>query len=216
MAFALAPTGPAKPTRGLAGRGVSVFSSVVHFVASAVFVVFALGTVALGLLSWSSNDGTASVLGHEVLIVRSGSMAPSFAAGDALVIRRVDGADPSTLREGDVVTVRTDGTPAQLVTHRIVGVSGGDGTNPVFTIKGDANPTADATSVTADQVVGIVQHSIPRLGYVMHAMQERRALLMFAMALLLGRLAVGLVRFAENLEAHHHTHLTHNTSGEPQ
>src|SRR4029079_4697553 len=56
---------------------------------------------------------------QRLLIVTSGSMAPRFDAGDAVVMKRID--DPSELRIGQVGSFWPPGSH-ELVTHRIVGM----------------------------------------------------------------------------------------------
>jgi signal peptidase len=104
----------------------------------------------------------AAVDGH-ALTVLSGSMVPEFSPGAIVVDRPVS---PSSLRVDDVITYETtdesSGEPI-LTTHRIVGIEqGADG--PLFTTKGDANESADARPVSADQVRGEVWYSVPHVG----------------------------------------------------
>ena len=183
----------------------------VNAVSFGLFSVVVTATVGLGVLSWFSHDGTASLLGHEVLIVRSGSMSPAFSTGDAVIIRRMNDRESTALRTGDVVTVRSGSAPGQLVTHRIVAISGDSSSPRMFTLKGDANGEPDPSPVSSDQVVGIVRRSVPRLGYAMHAIQQRQVLFSFGLALVLGWLANAMVRFADSQENN-----TTTTTGDTQ
>lgn len=195
--------------RGAQVALVSVIRTV-NFLAIGILAALLTGTAALGILSRSSDEGNVSLFGRELLIVRSGSMAPEFDAGDAVLIKHVDERTVTTLRDGDIITVRPSPASNLLVTHRIVRIVDAPGAGRMFTTKGDANPTADSTVVTGDRVIGVVQHAIPRLGYAMYAMQQTRTLLVFVAALVLGRLAIALVHFAEGQET------TNNTIGDTQ
>lgn len=62
------------------------------------------------------------VAGWQSSVVMSGSMAPTLAPGDVVVVRPVAAAD---LRAGDVVLVDDPDLPGELRMHRIVAVRAG-------------------------------------------------------------------------------------------
>ncbi|HET7572536.1 MAG TPA: signal peptidase I [Gaiellaceae bacterium] len=69
----------------------------------------------------------------------SGSMEPTFAAGDLLVLR----PEPlSALRVGQVITYAIPVDDHHVETHRVVRLLRG-GAHPVVQTRGDANPVAD-------------------------------------------------------------------------
>ncbi|WP_448630373.1 signal peptidase I [Cellulomonas soli] len=112
---------------------------------------------------------------HEqrLLIVTSGSMAPMFEAGDAVVLRRI--TDPSQLKVGQVVSFWPVGSQS-LVTHRVVELhmlpqleadpldptrsvpllddAGDVVENPYIVTKGDANPLRDPNATPLTRVRG--------------------------------------------------------------
>ncbi|MFI8631279.1 signal peptidase I [Microbacterium sp. NPDC077663] len=93
----------------------------------------------------------ASVLwGARILVVEGGSMAPTFAVGDLIIL-----APPAngTLVPGTIVTVRRD--DSTLYTHRIIDVNG-----TWLTTQGDANPVPDTREVTPADIVGTVSAHI--------------------------------------------------------
>lgn len=111
---------------------------------------------------------------ERLLIVTSGSMAPTFEAGDAVVLRAI--SRESDLKVGQVVSFWPVGSD-QLVTHRVVAlrhlpeltddpVTGervpkvdADGTTvtkPYVFTKGDANATADPNATPITRVRGVV------------------------------------------------------------
>lgn len=78
----------------------------------AVFAVsMTLALLAYGVPLWYH------VHGQRILVVTSGSMAPTFNAGDAVVITKIS---PSELRPGQVVTFWPIAKDARLTTHRII------------------------------------------------------------------------------------------------
>jgi signal peptidase len=95
-------------------------------------------------------------------VVLSGSMQPTFQAGD--VILTVD-APVASLQVNDIITYHSPENSGYLVTHRIVGrINGECGT--AFQTKGDANEGVDQYLVSSDLVVGRMVFAIPYVGYV--------------------------------------------------
>jgi signal peptidase I len=115
------------------------------------------------------------LVGHELYIVRSGSMAPAIPVGSVVLVQPVP---PSTLRAGDVITFERSEGLAVTVTHRIVAVEGNPA-NPTFRTKGDANASEDPVTVTYAGSGGKVVASVPLLGYAHNALSHplARALL---------------------------------------
>lgn len=115
-------------------------------VAGVLCIVIAIVSIAFGLTP---------------LVVRSGSMAPTIGVGDIAVARSVPADD---VRVGDVVSVtRADGT---RVTHRITTISARVGNSTTITLRGDANPVADAEPYTVTSADRVAFH-IPKAGYVL-------------------------------------------------
>jgi signal peptidase len=106
------------------------------------------------------------LLGWQMQLVLSGSMAPAFDTGSVIAIRPVD---PSSIVVGDVVTYsRRTGPP---VTHRVVGIQG-TGDDARLVTKGDANEDIDAGTVNPAAVVGETVAAVPYVGYVAHFMRQ--------------------------------------------
>jgi signal peptidase I len=123
------------------------------------------------------------LFGAQILIVRSGSMAPAIPTGSIVVVRAVP---PATLRVGDVITFeRAEGIVA-TITHRVVAVEGNPA-SPTFHTKGDANAAEDPVTVTYAGMGGKVVASVPYLGYVQNTLGQP-----LARGLLIGAPAVAL------------------------
>ena len=60
---------------------------------------------------------------QRLLIVTSGSMAPKFDAGDAVVLRAI--SNESDLKVGQIISFWPTGSTSELVTHRIVALRNG-------------------------------------------------------------------------------------------
>jgi len=145
---------------------------------------------------------------QRLLIVTSGSMAPRFDAGDAVVMKRID--DPSELRIGQVASFWPPGSH-ELVTHRIVGMkmlpalkfneatqrtepkldakTGEEILQPYILTQGDANAEPDPNATPLTQVRGVILGVHPGWGYVLawaHSSQGRLVMLAPPLAVLAG------------------------------
>src|SRR5699024_1886234 len=96
--------------------------------------------------------------------VQSGSMSPTFDAGDMIVTKTVDRSQVST---GDVITYQKENI---LVSHRVIELVHQNG-NVLYQTKGDANNVEDETLVTPEQLSGKMLFHIPKAGYIVHFIQ---------------------------------------------
>ena len=98
----------------------------------------------------------------QVLVVLSGSMQPTFQAGDVIVTMETP---VHSLQVHDVITYWSPDNMKSLVTHRIVTIIK-DGQGLAFQTKGDANEGVDQYVVSSDLVVGRMVLTVPYVGYV--------------------------------------------------
>ena len=105
------------------------------------------------------------LLGFQCYNVISPSMEPEYGVGDLLYVKKVD---PNTIKEGDVITFIVN-EDLVVGTHRVVRV---DAENQRFYTKGDANDIEDSNPVHFNNVIGVPQFSIPKLGYVSDFVQN--------------------------------------------
>lgn len=110
----------------------------------------------LGLLVLVGALVAIELRGDRVDAVLTGSMSPAIPTGSLVVSGR------GPIEAGDVI-VYEQARSGRLVTHRVVHVVAGDG-GPVYTTKGDANPTVDIDPVPAADVRGRVLAHVPGLG----------------------------------------------------
>lgn len=110
-----------------------------------------------GALSWFSHEGL------RLYVVKTGSMSPSYDAGDVVVDK------PASVGylAGDVLTFQISAA-GDLVTHRFTHT---DKQGKLRT-KGDNNETADAWALRPDQVRGVVDSHVPNLGYLIVFMRQ--------------------------------------------
>ncbi|MGV8847366.1 signal peptidase I [Tessaracoccus sp.] len=105
---------------------------------------------------------------QQLLIVSSGSMTPTFTAGDVVIVKH---ADPAKLRTGDVVTFVATGT-TKTTTHRIHALKP-QPSGLFLQTKGDANTTPDPNFTPAANVTGLTTGTIPHLGWWLAAFQSK-------------------------------------------
>lgn len=133
-------------------RGLNMMNKIRDLL-SVLFTVCLSVVAAVGVLS--------CVCGCRPYVVMSGSMEPGIPTGSLVWINenRRDAAvgDVIAFRLGDIV-----------VTHRVAGVD--DGGNLIT--KGDANVSADLSPVPSSSVVGTYLLHIPKVGYVVAAVQD--------------------------------------------
>ena len=104
------------------------------------------------------------IMGYRVYTVITGSMEPELSVGDLLYVKPVD---PSTVKVGDDITFVLN-EDLVVATHRVVQI---DAEKSYFYTKGLANETVDAP-VHFKNLLGVVQFSIPKLGYVSDFIQN--------------------------------------------
>lgn len=105
------------------------------------------------------------LMGYRCFNIISPSMEPVYGVGDLIYVKEVN---PSTIKEGDVITFLVN-EDLVIGTHRVVRV---DAESQHFYTKGDANEVQDKNPVHFNNVIGVPQFSIPKLGYVSDFVQN--------------------------------------------
>ncbi len=128
--------------------------------------------LAIGLVIVASTVVAITLLlvlvGLRPLVIRSGSMVPTYNVGDVVLVASEQADD---IREQQVVT-RFDAPEAMdSLTHRVVQVTRSSGEVHVET-RGDANDTSEVWSVPAERRVGVVVVSVPAIGLPLTAVRS--------------------------------------------
>ena len=114
-------------------------------------------------LATRDESHVASFAGFTPLSVVSDSMAPTFNAGDLIVIQK---CDTGRLQPGDIVTFHTIiNQEYTLNTHRIAEVQRENGLRS-FVTKGDNNDIADVRMISEGDIVGKYVGWLPGFGRV--------------------------------------------------
>jgi signal peptidase len=105
------------------------------------------------------NDGAA-------LTVLTGSMEPTLAPGDMIVVKGVNEANAeSEVQIGDVITFMPYPDDPTLITHRVISKSINPVEGTTYVTQGDAN-TAPDEPITAKQIRGEFMYAVPYIGHV--------------------------------------------------
>jgi signal peptidase I len=149
------------------------------------------------VLGLSALAAAALISGHyQVRPVLSGSMEPLLPVGGVVVTERVP---ISSLRVHDVVVFHRPDRPAELVVHRIVGITPGPA-GPIVRTKGDANGLPDPWQVTLRGTTAYRgSFAVPVVGYVavwVHGPAGRQTFLLVGLLLIAGAGTGSVVRYA--------------------
>lgn len=145
---------------GMLKKGLSVVTT--------IFLVLVIALTAF-LFIGKMNGGKTTLFGNEIMVVLSGSMAPTFNTGSIVAVKPMKFEE---VKKGDVVTFKNEDN--LTVTHRVMEI-----TNGKLITKGDANNGNDSIPVTADRLIGQVQYSVPFVGYLIDFIQSKVGMLVF-------------------------------------
>lgn len=110
------------------------------------------------------NRNDRSLFGFRAYVVTSDSMSKTdFDAGDLILVKNVD---PTTLKEGDIITYMSQNPESfgETITHKIRSLTTDANGNPGFVTYGTTTDTDDATIVTYPYVLGRYEKAIPNIG----------------------------------------------------
>ncbi len=124
--------------------------------------VFMMIFTVISVTTFNRND--RDIFGYKAYIVNSDSMAKTdFDAGDLIFVKEVD---PSTLKEGDIVTYISQNTESfgETITHKIRKLTTDAEGNPGFITYGTTTDTDDDTIVTYPYILGKYEAHLPNVG----------------------------------------------------
>lgn len=136
-------------------KNILVWLVVLVAVAMMVFTIVSVNT-------FDRND--RDIFGYRCYIVLSDSMsATDFDAGDLILVKKVD---PTTLKEGDIISYQSQNSEnyGEVVTHKIRSKTTDAKGNPGFITYGTTTDTNDETVVTYPFILGKYQLALPQVG----------------------------------------------------
>ena len=105
------------------------------------------------------------LLGYRVFNIVSGSMEPKYSVGDLIYVKEVA---PESVQVGDDITFVLN-EDLVVATHQVVRI---DAEKKHFYTKGLANDVEDGAPVHFNNLMGVPQFSLPKLGYVSDFIQN--------------------------------------------
>ncbi|OUQ23020.1 signal peptidase I [Flavonifractor sp. An135] len=126
----------------------------IRFIWNAVTTVLAILVVAAAVLLVG-----VRLVGLTPFVVLSGSMEPTYPTGSLIYVKQVD---PQDVEVGDPITFVLN-EDLTVATHRVVEINEEEGW---FRTKGDANDSPDGSPVLFENLIGVPQFCIPKLGYL--------------------------------------------------
>ena len=143
-------------------KALNIIKTVLVWLVVAIAVSMMIFTV-VSVSTFNRND--RDLFGYKLYIVNTDSMsATDFNAGDLILVKEVD---PSTLKEGDIISVMSQDSTSfgHTVTHKIRRLTTDAEGNPGFVTYGTTTDTDDETIVTYPYIFGKYQMRIPALGH---------------------------------------------------
>ena len=124
--------------------------------------------------SYTNADEVPSVAGKFPMIVLTDSMYPEIESGDLIICNT---AEAHEIQVNDVISFYDPmGSGTSVVTHRVMEIVN-EGGEISFRTKGDNNNAEDTALVPAENLIGIYQTRIPKVGHVAMFMQTTPGLL---------------------------------------
>ena len=142
-------------------KALNIIKTTIVWLVALLAVSMMIFTV-VSVTTFNRND--RDLFGFKMYIVNSDSMsATDFNAGDLILVKEVD---PSTLKEGDIITFMSQDTDSfgETITHKIRKLTTDAEGNPGFVTYGTTTDTDDETIVTYPYVLGQYQSHVPGLG----------------------------------------------------
>ena len=133
-------------------------------------ILFVNGVILVN--SFIHPDEIPSFFGWKPFIVLSGSMETEIDAGDVAVVRETDTA---SLKKGDIIAFKSGEI---VITHRIYDIIQEEGETRYIT-KGDNNNAEDNGYVLPEQIEGVYQFKISRLGNIEMFIQTPIGMIVF-------------------------------------
>lgn len=151
-----------------------VLKKVISILLCIILIPVIIINVMLIINGFTNKSDMPDVFGYKPMIVLSGSMSPTFEAGDMILIKNVE--NPAALQKGDITCYLISG---KATTHRIIQVAEKDG-QTAYVTKGDFNNVEDRLAVMPNQIQGTYTGiRIPHLGDFLMFVQTPQGILMF-------------------------------------
>ncbi len=142
-------------------KALSIIKTTLVWLVVSLAVFMTIFTV-ISVTTFNRND--RDLFGYKAYIVNTDSMSKTdFGAGDLIFVKEVD---PSTLKQGDIITYMSQDTDnfGETITHKIRKLTTDAAGNPGFITYGTTTDTDDAAIVTYPYILGKYETHIAKVG----------------------------------------------------
>lgn len=131
-----------------------------------IILVLLLYHIILVMIPYISKTESTGVLGYRAYVIISDSMTPYINEGDIVIVKKYD---EERIQKGDVITFEKD---EETITHRVVEITENNGIKEYVT-KGDNNTIEDSETVRYEEIKGIQVITVPWLGNLIIALENK-------------------------------------------
>jgi signal peptidase len=135
-------------------EGASLWQYLKVALSVSLFILM-LGLAALAIV-------VPAITGSTPRTVLTSSMEPTYPPGTLVIVRPIT---PDEVRIGDPITYQLESGKADVVTHRVIGITTDSDGDRRFLLQGDNNSLPD-DPVRDEQIQGRVWYALPLLGWV--------------------------------------------------
>ncbi len=98
---------------------------------------------------------------YHLVVIGSGSMTPTIEKGDGIIVKKLSKEEAQSLQVGQILVFKNSGL---ILVHRITKLTENEKGELCFKTKGDFNDSEDDFLTSVDDVVGITNFKIPKIG----------------------------------------------------
>ena len=140
-----------------------------------IIAIILIYNIILIALSSANKISVVNILGYKSYIIKTNSMEPTISINDVVITKKVK---KEKIKKGDVITFLQDG---EVITHRITQIED----NGNYTTKGDNNNIEDTFKITYENIEGKHILTIPYLGKIVQALDNKIVFLIITLIILI-------------------------------
>lgn len=140
-----------------------------------IIAIILIYNIILIVLSSANKISVINILGYKSYIIKTNSMEPTISINDVVITKKVEKEE---IKIGDVITFLQDG---EVITHRITQIDD----NGNYTTKGDNNNIEDIFKITYENIEGKHILTIPYLGKIVQALDNKIVFLIITLIILI-------------------------------
>ena len=140
-----------------------------------VIAIILIYNIILVAISSANKVNVINILGYKSYIIKTNSMEPTIKTNDVVITKMVK---KEKIKKGDVITFLQDG---EVITHRITQID----ENGEYATKGDNNNIEDTFKINYDNIEGKHIMTIPYLGKIIQALDNKIVFLIITLIVLI-------------------------------